>query len=96
VTRKFPDPPRAGPRGWYQSKAGAWWLWTGKISDNTQGLCIRLTTRALSNGPKVLTEKHWFNPRVIRALTSTGVKSAPDNINGLPTAEAVKVAEDAG
>lgn len=95
----MPIPDRAGPRGWYRTQQDRPFFWTGKIHPTrSQGLCYLLQIQR--HGPngserKIVAAKHWIDAATVRRMTS-GKQDIPFNfIDGLPTAEAVKVAEDA-
>jgi hypothetical protein len=92
---KIPD--RAGPRGWYKSKGGRPIFWTGiKHPENATGLCYLLQVQR--HGPngslrKIAAAKYYLWSLPIRVFTRGGQIEVPAEIDGLPTAEAVKVAE---
>ena len=92
-------PPRAGPRGWYNSGNGRPVFWTGiKHPENATGLCYILQVQRHGTAGslrKIVAAKYYLWAPTIRALTSGAPIDVPAEIEGLPTAEAVKVAEDA-
>ena len=92
---KIPD--RAGPRGWYKSKNGRPIFWTGiKHPENATGLCYILQVQRHGTAGslrKIVAAKYYLWSVSIRVLTRGGQIEVPAEIDGLPTADAVRAAE---
>mgnify|MGYP000875082558 FL=1 len=90
-------PPRAGPRGWYKSGNGRPVFWTGiKHPENATGLCYILQVQRHGTAGslrKIVAAKYYLWSVSIRVLTRGGQIEVPAEIDGLPTADAVKAAE---
>ena len=94
-----PIPARAGPRGWYQCQNCRPFFWTGKLHpEKPQGLIRKLQIQRFGkNGEerKFIATFEYIHAPLLRAMTAGERIVVPAEIDGLPTAEAVKAAEDA-
>ena len=99
--RPTQNPDFTNLRGWYADGRGWYIFWTGRLPVIAGGgrrshLCFKLQyVKKPWMSAEIQAVKCWKGTQGMKKMTAGGWVRPPETIYGLPTAEAVKVAEDA-